>query len=257
MRLSSEIDVVSRAQPRAAGSRAAAATGPGPLERSRDRGAPITACHRFVAVCLAAALLAGCDPVVQGNGVYAEESRGDLVPFEGVHSEDGVATFVTVTGAGQPQTVQVSGDANLVRHVRTRVVPEGELQVLHVAVEIGDEFSPTIPLRVVINVPTFSSVWAAESTEVLVKRAASAPLTGGGLSVTLDTAALDAAAYPVSGAVVALTGAALAKLQSTGPVTGSAANTSKVLNVGSGDCAGVDLSEAACACAGSGTVCTP
>jgi hypothetical protein len=151
----------------------------------------------------------------------------------------------------------VSGDANLVRDLRTRVVPEGELDVLHVTVELHDEFSPTIPLRVVISVPTFSSVWAAESTEVLVKRAASDTFTGGPLSVALDNAALDAREYPVESAVVALTGAALAKLRSTGPVTGSAANTSKVFNAGSGDCAGVDLSEAACACAGSGTVCTP
>jgi hypothetical protein len=196
---------------------------------------------RGLAACLAAALLAGCNPLVQGNGVYAEESRPNLGPFDGIEVADGLAAEVIVAGEGEPRTVKVTGDANLIPHIETTVA----LQTLHVTVTIDEEYSPVFPLRALITVPTLSSVAAEDGpaprtphgpTTVGVNRAAGATFTGGPLSVTLRTAALDATGYPVESASVDLSGSGSAKLRVTGEVAGTVSGGMLLRNVGPGPC---------------------
>ncbi len=219
--------------------------------------------HCLAACSLVALALAGCDPYVQGNGVYLEERRPGLAPFVGLHVEDGIEATVT---AGTPaQDVLVSGDANVVAYIRTQVEMDGGRSVLHVFV--SEQFGKTIPPRVVIDVPTFEYVLATQGSRAHVRNAATPAFrviadqgsaldlagangsvaAGESISVELASGAvLDAASYPVSqSASVALSGASLARLRSDGPVTGTVANASELDNLlGSGDCSGVVADQA-------------
>ncbi len=226
----------------------------------RDRGAPITACRgrsraRGVAAAAAVlALVAACNPHVQGNGIYYEENRprGD---FQGVHVEDGVQVFATSGVVLQP--VRVIGDANVVPHIETEVEPEmvgtTSTQVLHVWVNLSGGYDPTITPQVVVSIPTFSYVNAENASPVQVKRAA-APVftvkesdsarveligTGGDLidATLADESLLDATAYPTGGADVDLSGRSSAKLQSNGAVIGRVLNDAVLNNLlGEGGC---------------------
>ncbi|HEY6098390.1 MAG TPA: DUF2807 domain-containing protein, partial [Anaeromyxobacter sp.] len=75
-----------------------------------------------------AGALAGCQPYVQGNGVYREERRNDLGAFTGVHLEDGIEA--TVTAGIAQQMVTVSGDANVLPYIETEVRTEAGRKVL-------------------------------------------------------------------------------------------------------------------------------
>ena len=72
----------------------------------------------LIAAAAAIALLAGCNPEVQGNGVYFEDQR-TRDAFEGVHVERGIAVYVT---AGENQSIKVIGDANVVPNIATVVL---------------------------------------------------------------------------------------------------------------------------------------
>jgi hypothetical protein len=237
MRLSSETHVVSRAERRPGSAGAPPASPSTALELRRDRGARITAWRRGVALWLGAALLAGCNPLLQGNGVYLEETRTFPVAFEGVRCEEGVTTVVTVA-EGEPQSVKVIGDANLVSGYATALADAGGLTILRVWVSLEDDYAPTIPPKVVVTVPAFSYVYAQDSTFVEVKRAPAATFTGGPLSVTLATATLDAGDYPAERASVALTGRGSARLHvdAPGEIEGTVAGEMALENAGTGPC---------------------
>jgi hypothetical protein len=213
---------------------------------------------RSGAAALLALALAGCDPYVQGNGVYYEESRNDVAPFVGLHVEDGIA--VTVTAQAAAQSVLVGGDANVVPYIRTEVRMDGGRPVLHVL--IPEQFDRTIPPLAVIAAPSFEYVRATQGARVSVWDAGTAIFTavadqgswlrvdgksgvdpaGETIEVALASGAvLDATRYPVSQtASVELSGASNARLHSDGPVTGTVADASVLDNLyGTGDCAAV------------------
>ncbi len=213
---------------------------------------------RAGAAALLALALGGCDTFVQGNGVYFEEIREGVPSFVGLHVEDGIQATVTAQAASQ--RVLVSGDANVVPHIRTEVKVDGGLPVLHVF--IAENFDKTIPPGAVIEVPSFEYVLATQGARVRVANAGTAIFTvvadqGSALEVsgrngvdpageTIEVylssgAVLDATRYPVSAtATVDLGGASTARLHSDGPVTGTVANASLLQNLyGTGHCAGV------------------
>ncbi len=240
------------------------------LGTPRDRGVGITACRGqsrapvLAAAAAALALALGCNPYVQGNGVYNEETRTVNGPFVGIHIQDGVSAYITSGGA---QSVKVSGDANLVPYIDTilesEMVGTTSTPVLHVWVDLSGGYSSTIPPQVAVSVPSFSYVRAEGSSPVQVKQASASVFTvkekdsarveligTGGLDLidaTLtDDASLDATAYPTGGASVDLSGRSTAKLHSNGPVTGRVLNDAVLNNLlGTGDCAGVTASPSA------------
>ncbi len=200
---------------------------------------------------VAAALLAGCNPPLQGNGVYLEESR-TVGPFVGIHVQDGVSAVVT---SGEPgQTVRVIGDSNVVPHIETTVEAEPvgltTIQVLHVSVT--KNYVPTIPPSVIVSVPSFVSVRADDVPTVDVRKAEASTFTvdasgisrvtlvgaGAEIDATLGgDALLDATEYVTSAADVALSGRTTAKLRSNGPVNGTAVEASLVDDLlGTGPC---------------------
>jgi hypothetical protein len=206
---------------------------------------------------VAAALLVGCNPRLQGSGVYLEEPR-EREAFVGIHLQDGVSASVT---SGEPQTLRVIGDSNVVPHIDTSVVDEPlgltTIQVLRVSVSEG--YDPTIAPRVVVSVPSFIFVRVlgdADGDRVVaadVNDAAAPMFTaeasgrsrvtlsgagGAGIGAALGgDALLDATEYVTSAAVVALSGRATAMLRSNGPVTGTAVDDSRVDNLlGTGPC---------------------
>ena len=252
MRLSSESSAISPNTGRCGDAGVGSAPTFTALRPSRVHGFSFTAC-----AIAAVTLLVGCNPRVQGNGVYLEEPR-ERGPFVGIHVQDGVSAIVT---SGEPQTLRVIGDSNIVPHIDTSVVAEPlgltTIQVLRVSVT--EDYVPTIPPSVVVSVPSFVFVRAVGEADgdrivtVDVKKAAAALFTaeasgsarvaisgagGDVIDATLGgDALLDATGYVTSAAVVALSGRATAKLRSNGPVTGTAVDDSRVDNLlGTGPC---------------------
>jgi hypothetical protein len=202
-----------------------------------------------------AALLAGCDPYVEGNGVFREEDRTPAEAFTGIHVEDGIEAVVT-SGAAQ-QKVVVSGDANIVRdYLKTEVVTDqGSGPVLHVRIDTGGGgWSASITPRVVVDLAELRYVGAEDShvtaagvatllfaveaygdSEVLVSGSG-----GGRIEVVASGSEVDAGFYLVSeGALVDLSSGARAVLNSDGPVAGSVRGGCTLANLGSGSCSGV------------------
>ena len=206
------------------------------------------------AICLAA--LAGCEPYVQGNGVYFQEQRPDPGPFTGVHVESGVEVGVEAGAAAR--RVVVSGDSNVVPYIETEVRTDAGRQVLHV--RISRAFAGTIPPRAAIEVPVLEYAFATDHSKIGARKLAAASFqvsAEGGSSVSLEGLAapagasidvqlatrahLDASGYVVSsGASVELTGASIAKLHSDGPVSGTVSGGSELDNLqGTGGCSAV------------------
>lgn len=209
--------------------------------------------------CLAAAAvlagaLAGCEPYVQGNGVYHQEQR-PIGAFTGVHVGSGIEATVT---AGAPSgSVTVSGDANVVPYIEAQVRTEAGREVLFL--QVSRVFSGTIPPRAVIETPALEYAFATEGAKVTAKRVAGAAfevvadrgsnvvLEGAGnpagesIDVRLGTGALlNASAYVSGGATVQLSGGSIARLHSDGAVNGTVTGGSLVENVlGAGSCAGI------------------
>ena len=75
--------------------------------------------RRLVAVAVLAFGLGGCEDVVQGNGVAAQETR-TVRSFEGAVANDGVALTLDAAN-GEPGTLVVSADENLLGLVVTQV----------------------------------------------------------------------------------------------------------------------------------------
>lgn len=197
---------------------------------------------------LLAASLAGCEPFVEGNGVYREESRPGLAPFVGLHVESGVE--VTLTAGAAAQSVGVSGDANLLPYIHTEVHGEGGRSVLHVYVSAT--FSGTYRPRAVVEVPAVEYTLVREASKAVVKKASAEWFTAvadQGSTIVLSGASADAPAgatleallaggsllvateYTVSeGASVDLRGGSTARIRSDGPVSGTVAGGSELDN---------------------------
>lgn len=210
---------------------------------------------------LVAALLAiaasGCHPSIQGNGVLREEDRtSTLSPFVGVQVEDGIETDVAV---GEPLRVVVSGDENVVPYVETKVETDATegIPVLVARVSYLSGYTARNPLRLTVSVPDLrlaravgktriaASEVAAEALRVEGGEGSTLLLSGAGtgaspaLDVVLAGARLDARHYVVATASVALTGEALAQLDATQAVTGTAVPPGRVENSAPG--AGCDV----------------
>jgi Putative auto-transporter adhesin, head GIN domain len=206
------------------------------------------------AAALLAGALAGCEPYVQGNGVYHEERR-PTGAFTGVHVGSGIDATVT---AGAPSgSVTVSGDANVVPYIEAEVRTDSGREVLFL--QVSRVFSGTIPARAVIEIPALEYAFATDGAKVTGKRVAAASfqvVADRGSNVVLEGAAtpagdtvyvrlgtgalLDATAYVSGGATVQLSGGSIARLHSDGAVNGTVTDGSLVDNFqGAGSCAGI------------------
>lgn len=211
-----------------------------------------------------ATVIAGCEPYVEGNGVYREEDRTPAETFTGVHVEDGITAVVT-SGAAL-QKVVVSGDANIVHdQMRTEVLTDhGSGPVLHVRMRT-DNLSPDIPPRVVVELGELRYV-AAWDEKSHVSASGVATLLfwveahgkgevllsgpgGGRIEVVASDARIEAGYYPVSeGALVDLSSSSRVTLNSDGPVAGTVGAQCTLTNLGSGSCQGVTSDPTASVC---------
>lgn len=209
----------------------------------------------MAAVALAAAALAGCDPYIEGNGVFREEDRTPPTTFQGIHVEDGIEVTVT---SGAEQKVTVSGDSNLLEYLETDVVAEPGLgPILRLRIEVPDgSWSSTLPPRAVVQLGELRYVLATGRSHVGASQVATAALAiqasdrsdvlvsgpgGATIDVIASGASVDAGSYPVTdGAEVALSSGARVELRSDGPVTGTVGDGCTLDNLlGTGSCAGV------------------
>lgn len=273
MEFSSERRDLPRREPAAAASPARRRRTPAAIGVPRGCGGTATAPGAkrpgVTGVLLAALALAACEPYIQGNGVYHEEDRtGSLGPFAGIRLEEGIAA--TVTSGAADRSVRVSGDANVVRYVRTEVRQEtvrgAAVDVLRVWVDApSGGYSSTYPLRATIRAPEIRFAAAeGDGARVDVQGAATADLVleagaegeilvrgpgGPAVHATLDDASVDAGGYPTQTAEILLTGASRLELDASISVTGDAFGTSEVDNLrGAGACAVVlhDAAKALC-----------
>lgn len=240
-----------------------------PSECGGTATAPRATRSGLTGVLLAALALAACEPYIQGNGVYHEEDRtGSLGSFAGVRLEEGIAA--TVTSGAADRNVRVSGDANVVRYVRTEVRREtvrgAAVDVLRVWVDVpSGGYSSTYPLRATIRSPEIRFACAeGDGARIDLQEAATAELVleargdgeilvrgpgGPAVHATLADASVDAGGYPTGTAEVLLTGASRLELAASVSVTGDASGTSELDNLrGAGTCAVVlhDAAKALC-----------
>jgi hypothetical protein len=199
---------------------------------------------------LAALLLlasTACKPVVMGNGVFATRTI-EVDAFDRVEVEYGIT--VNVDAGVTPRSFSISGDENIISQYVTVEVESSTLRIGH-----SEDFDRIHAITVHLDAPELVAVRAREGSRVTVNGAAAASFdvhasesstvalagaapAGAVLAATLDGGArLDARAYPVDSAVVALTTSAQAQLTCTGPVSGTAAGGSSVTVQGGGTCA--------------------
>jgi hypothetical protein len=202
----------------------------------------------FGLAALLAVALAGCGLRIDGNGVFAEQTEA-VGTFQRVDVGLGIEASVTVQAGAQ--AVVLSGDENLLPHIRVTVV-DGTLQT---STRL-EEFTVVLPLRLRISVPELSAVSARDAARVAVTGAAApafAAAAAGVSEVTLsgaggadltaalsDRSKLHATGYPVASATVAVADGSTAELTCSGPVTGSvvggAHGASQVEVAGGGTC---------------------
>jgi hypothetical protein len=215
---------------------------------------------------LALGVLPGCDPWVVGNGVYREEVR-PVAEFSAVSVNDGLE--VRVASGSAQRTLSVSGDENVIEHVKTRVIDQGGTPTLVVETDVA-HFMATLPLLVSASAQDVVSVAAARGSHLEVSGAAGAEFTvtaGSGAAVTLagaggerlvltleggegGGASLDARSYIVNEAVAELSGGSFAQLHVDQQVTGNAREGSTLVNVGEGACQVTASSGASVVCGG-------
>jgi hypothetical protein len=205
------------------------------------------------------AALAGCSNFVEGNGVYAEkvlEPGKGLAPFSsatigfpGDVDVSGHPPAAALDAGAQVGKVVLYGDENVIEHIKVQVDGSGRL---YLTIDV-DGYSSVIPPGLSIDAPGLGAVQSKGGSVVTVKPA---PVTdfavtagdkgqvildgagGGALAVALSGGAqLDASAYPVRAAHLALTGASRATVWPEQPPTGTAAEGSAVLVKGSATCA--------------------
>lgn len=238
-----------------------------PSESNDGSGSPtgraVRATGVTAALCaaLAAALTLGCDPYVQGNGVYREETR-NVGAFHGVAIADGLGATVR---AGLEARLVVTGDENVLQYVETKVDGDG---VLWARVADHVPYDSVHPIRILVDAPTIDTLLAQEGSVVNASGLADDSLwteatDGGELVVTAADGAtpsmlhvvlhggqrggghLDARGYPVQDAVVDVSGGARAELRVAGTISGTARD-GVVENLGAGTCNVVLLEGATC-----------
>jgi len=216
--------------------------------------------------------LVGCSSFVDGNGVYAEltfdAGSRDLGPFDG--AVIGFSSDVDVSGhpltasivvdGGAARQVVLSGDENVIQHIHPRVDGHG---VLRTEIDV-DGYSSVHPPQLRVKATELASLGSVGGSEITALGVAAASfsvtassgghvvLSGAGgstLSVALSGGALlDAAAYPVTSAELALSGASSATVWPSGELSGTIASGSTVLVKGPVTCAGVVVSGTGSAC---------
>lgn len=104
--------------------------------------------------CLLGAMLLASACGIEGNGIPGEEQR-ELSTFQGLELSGGdievIASATHKPGQGRAQVI-ITGDENLLRHVRTRV-HEGRLEV-----DSSDCLDPSLPLVVKVATPELRMV---------------------------------------------------------------------------------------------------
>jgi hypothetical protein len=194
------------------------------------------------------AALAACSPHVEGNGIYAQRvfDAGAVPAFQRVAVDlprdgNGQPVIASIHAGDGARQVVVSGDQNVVEHVRPQV-DAGQLRAV-----IDVSYTVVHPLQLWVQAPGLVAVDAlagaqvtvveagAPSFSVTVQGQAEVALSGGGGDLlTVDASEggqLDAASYPAGAAQVTLSGGASAKLWSGAPVSGSATGTGTVVKV--------------------------
>lgn len=106
----------------------------------------------------AVALLAACRDRVEGSGQAVTEQR-DVPPFTELRIRGAVATEVRI---GDPQSVAITGDDNVVRVIKTEV-RDGRLSI-----EPEKSYDSDVPLRVAIVVPELEEIEASGAATVTV-----------------------------------------------------------------------------------------
>jgi hypothetical protein len=196
----------------------------------------------------AGALLAACTPQVHGNGVFEEDTLS-VGAFDEIAIDDGIEATVEVGGPAT-QSVRVSGDSNVLAYVAADVSQAG---VLTVRCSLAGGYDPTIPLRLLVQVPALVAFHAAGGSHAEIGGAAAQTflvdaggrgevhLAGAG-GDTLSVAAngeshLDAMAYPVGAASVDLANGSAVELVLTGGAVTGDARAGSTVGVYGGSCA--------------------
>jgi hypothetical protein len=187
-----------------------------------------------------------CDPVVYGDGVYREETRG-VRAFTGISVDLGMIATVT---AGQPQQVVLSGDENILQYVKLDVNDAGVL-----VASASADIRPRIPLRLTAQAALIVAAYAKGESHLEVLEASAPSFTvgaadhsevhlegagGDSLDATVSGAShLDARGYHVAGADLALSAASQAEVwvQAPGTLAGDVSGGSAAQVVGGGTCA--------------------
>jgi hypothetical protein len=204
------------------------------------------------------AVLAGCSSFVEGNGVYAErvleagpalpEFHGVSIGFPGDVDVSGHPLVATVYAAAEARRVVLSGDENVIEHIKVSVDAGGRLVT---TIDV-DGYSSVHPPQLLVHAPSLAAVESLGGADVAVHGAPAVDFGviassrghvtlagpgGGDLTAALSGGAqLDASAYPVRSAVLTLAEASCAKVWPEQPVTGAAADGSTVLVKGSAGC---------------------
>jgi hypothetical protein len=196
-----------------------------------------------------------CHPTVMGNGVFAERTF-DVAAFDRL--DVGYGFTVNVVAGASARSLVISGDENIIAEYLTVQVAGSTLRIDH-----DEDFIRVHPITVNLDATELVavtaregirmtagdvdaaafSVRATEGSEVLLS---GAPPAGAALTASLDSGStLDARAFPVASAAVALTSHSSAQLTCSGPVTGSASDVSVISVLGGGTCQ-VALSGSVC-----------
>jgi hypothetical protein len=219
--------------------------------------------HRRLALLTLLAALSGCSNFVEGNGVYAvrvlDASTGlpeftrAVVGFPGDVDVSGHPPSATIHADAQERRVELSGDENVIEHIKVLVDASGALVT---TIDV-DGYTSVHPPVLVVSATGLGAVQSKGGSVVAVQSAPAGDFAvsagdkgqvildgagGGALMVTLSGGAqLDAAAYAVHEAHLALTGASRATIWPEQPPTGTAAEGSAVFVKGGATCA-VELS---------------
>lgn len=208
---------------------------------------------------LLAAALAACSSHVEGNGVYAERTfdASKVKPFDraaiGLAAvREGDPLKASIFRSEQPRQVVLSGDENIIQHIEVKVDGGGTLRTSSDL----DSYTAVHPPQLRIRTPELVAVEALGGADLTVLDADTSTFTvtaaskghvtlagSGGETLLVDLsggASLDAGAYPVVSAQLALTGASRATVWPSGQVSGSAADVSAVFLKGGVAC-GVEL----------------
>jgi hypothetical protein len=237
----------------------------------------ITRRHLHLGLLPLLAALTACSNFVEGNGVYAvrvldastglPEFRSAVIGFPGDVDVSDHPPSATIHADAQERRVELSGDENVIDHIKVQVDGSGRL---FTTIDV-DGYSSVHPPVLVVYAPVLVAVESKGGSVVTVHEAPDlvgveatggsvitvhdapaadfAVAASGGGQVTLvgsgggalearvsGGAVLDAAAYDVRSANLTLTGASTARVWPEQAVTGSAADGSTVFVKGSAGC---------------------